>query len=157
MWMVWFFKFGGPEGTLKAAKSTNDSWRISRRTTWEPKHWAILAFAALFVVLALSNITTNEEAIEAKQTLDLCEFSNLISAECGNAQMRWDDAIGYAWSLSAISMVMVGGTVLVIQRPDEFGNWPEPTSEAVHEPLKEKGHYKKKSGSWNKRSTQEEE
>jgi hypothetical protein len=71
--------------------------------------------------------------------------------------MRWDDAIGYAWSLSAISMVMVGGTVLVIQRPDEFGNWPEPTSEAVHEPLKEKGHYKKKSGSWNKRSTQEEE
>lgn len=157
MWMVWFFKFGGPEGTLEAAKGSNDSWRISRRTNWGPKHWTILAFAALFVVLALSNITTNEEAIEAKQTLDVCEFSNLISAECGNAQMRWDDAIGYAWSLSAISMVMVGGTALVIQRPDEFGNWPEPASAKAAEPSKEKGHYKKKSGSWNKRSGQEEE
>ncbi|MBT5661551.1 MAG: hypothetical protein HOI79_05720, partial [Euryarchaeota archaeon] len=95
--------------------------------------------------------------IEAKETLEMCEFANLISAECGNAQKRWDDAIGYAWSLSAIALVMVGSTALVIQRPDEFGNWPEPSRVETVEPAKEKGHHVKKTGSWNKRGKNEEE
>ncbi len=157
MWMVWFFKFGGHKETLEAAKETKESWRITRRTTYSAKHWAILGFGALIIILAYSNVSTNVEAIEAKETLEMCEFANLISAECGNAQKRWDDAIGYAWSLSAIALVMVGSTALVIQRPDEFGNWPEPRRVETVEPAKEKGHHVKKTGSWNKRGKNEEE
>ena len=157
MWMIWFFKFRGASGTIEAAKKTNESWRIVRRKTWEAKHWVILGVGALFLILALSNITTNEEAMEAKETLDMCEFANLISSECGTSQQRWDDAIGYAWSLSAISMLMVGSTAIIIQRPDELGNWPDSNDEDDVQELDTKSHHNKKSGSWKTRNSSEEE
>jgi len=104
-------------------------------------------------------VTSNEEAMAAKETLDFCYFSELISSDCGQAQNRWDDAIGYAWSLSAIGLVVVGATSVVIQRPDEEGNWPQPKRQEEQPPkieIEEKEprshHNKKKSGSWKKNS-----
>ena len=157
MWMAWFFKFNGASGTIKASQATKESWRIARRKNLEPKHWTVLAVGVLFVILALSNITTNEEAIQAKETLDMCEFASLISSDCGSAQQRWDDAIGYAWSLSAISLVMIGSIGIVIERPDEFGNWPEKKEDEVQDDDKPKSHHNKKTGSWKKRNSSEEE
>ena len=51
-------------------------------------------------------------------------FSEIISSDCGTAQNRWDDAIGYAWSLSTLSLVILAATSVVIQRPDGEGKWP---------------------------------
>jgi hypothetical protein len=111
---------------------------------------------------AAYNVTSNEEAMQAKSTLDTCVSLDLISADCGTAQNRWDDAIGYAWSLAALGLVagLVGG--IQFERPDEDGRWPNaPTGqlEAVQQeeakaPVSR--HESTKIGSWKKRGSEEE-
>ena len=114
------------------------------------------------MVFAVQNVTSNEEAMSAKETLEFCYFSELVTSECGQAQNRWDDAIGYAWSLSALGIVVLGATSFVIQRPDENGKWPVKESKvtpketaAKQEPTSR--HSSKKSGSWKKNKSTEEE
>jgi hypothetical protein len=128
---------------------------------WETKHKALLGAALLLFVLAMTNISTNQEAIDARDTLAFCEFSSQLSSECGEAQQRWDDAIGYAWSLSALGLVVGVGTMVTVERPLEDGTWPpkpqpkESQNTALQAETKTKGHYVKKTGSWKRRSEEE--
>ena len=100
---------------------------------------------------------TNQEAIDARDTLAFCEFASLVSSECGDAQMRWDDAIGYAWSLSALGLALMVGTIVVIERPLEDGTWP--SQQVVVEEKSavptSKRHHQKRKGSWKRRSEEE--
>ena len=126
---------------------------------WESKHKALLGAALLLFILAMTNISTNQEAIDARDTLAFCEFSSQLSSECGDAQQRWDDAIGYAWSLSALGLVVGVGTMVTVERPLEDGTWPSRPQprESEHDEAesKPKGHHQKKSGSWKRRSEEE--
>jgi exosortase/archaeosortase family protein len=160
MWVAWFWKVGGPARTLDASFSDvagDEKWRLKFRSKWESKHYYFLVGAVLLLLFAAHNVTSNEEAMDAKKTLDFCNFSELVSSDCGQAQNRWDDAIGYAWSLSALGLVVVGVTSVVIQRPDEEGNWPaskhqESQQKAIEaeEKVPRSRHNKKKAGSWKK-------
>lgn len=123
MWLIWFWRVGGPARTLDASASTDELWRLQVRKVWESKHVAMIGIALVLIAFAAFNVTTNEEAMEAKETLDVCYFSELVTSECGQAQNRWDDAIGYAWSLSALSLVVIAGTTMTIERKDEHGQW----------------------------------
>ena len=62
--------------------------------------------------------------MKAKETLDDCELWNSVSAQCSNARNRWDDAIGYAWSLSALALVVAAMTTFTIEKPNSDGKWP---------------------------------
>lgn len=157
MWLVWFLRFGGPARTLAAAKEDPSPWRFQRRRLWESKHKALLGAALLLFVLAMANISTNQEAIDARDTLALCESSSQLSSDCGDAELRWDDAIGYAWSLSALGLVVGIGTMVVVERPLEDGTWPRHDVNTVVEPEApmKKSHHGKKSGSWKRRSEEE--
>ena len=104
----------------------------------------------------MTNISTNQEAIDARDTLAFCEFASQLSSECGDAQQRWDDAIGYAWSLSALGLVLGVGSMVIIERPLEDGTWPVHTASlapegVVDEPSRVKSHHVKKKGSWKRR------
>lgn len=162
MWVVWFWRFGGPARTLDASSAGSEKWRLKFRQSWSQTQFILIAGAVLLMVFAAHNVTSNEEAMSAKETLDFCYFSELVTSECGQAQNRWDDAIGYAWSLTALSIVILGATSFVIQRPDEHGNWPVKKAdiapeekELEHVPTSR--HSSKKSGSWKKGSSREEE
>ena len=157
MWLIWFMAFGGPSRTLAVTQQTNEPWRIRPRWKWKNYHFALVGAALLLFVLAFGNITTNEEAQDARETIEACEFANLLSSECGSAQHRWDDAIGYAWSLSALGLLTMAGTVFVVERPLPDGAWPSaPKKPEFQEEPKQKGHHVKRSGSW-KRGSREEE
>ncbi|HJL97453.1 MAG TPA: exosortase/archaeosortase family protein [Candidatus Poseidoniaceae archaeon] len=162
MWVVWFWKVGGPARTLDASAVSDDKWRLKFRNVWAPKQYYLLAGAVLLLIFAAHNVTSNEEAMAAKETLDFCYFSELVTSECGQAQNRWNDAIGYAWSLSALGLLILGTTSVVIQRPDENGDWPEKPEPQKQVELSESTehtptsrHSKKKSGSWKKNSEEE--
>jgi exosortase/archaeosortase family protein len=162
MWVIWFWRVGGPARTLDASASNaagEEKWRLKFRNQWSSKHYYLLAGAVMLLLFAAHNVTSNEEAMAAKKTLDFCYFSELVSSDCGQAQNRWDDAIGYAWSLSAIGLVVVGATSVVIQRPDEEGNWPQSKRQEesmmvveAEEKTPRSRHNKMKSGSWKKNS-----
>lgn len=157
MWLVWFLKFGGPARTLAATKEDPSPWRLQRRVAWETKHKALLGAALLLFVLAMTNISTNQEAIDARDTLAFCEFASQLSSECADAEQRWDDAIGYAWSLSALALTVGVGTMVVVERPLEDGTWPSSLRDVATEgeEARPKGHHTKKSGSWKRRGEEE--
>ena len=159
MWLVWFWRVGGPARTLDAAYGEPDEWRLAFRKEWKPLHFAILAFAVVLVAAAAFNITSNEEAMDAKGTLDICNQYNLITSECGQAQNRWDDAIGYAWSLTALGLVAGSIGSVQVQRPDEDGRWPSNTKESepitVEVKVPTSRHASSKKGSWKNRSEEE--
>ena len=140
MWLGWFLRFGGPARTLAASKEDKSPWRFNTRRTWQTKQKVMLVGALLLFVSALANISTNQEAIDARDTLAFCEFSTQLSSECGEAEQRWDDAIGYAWSLSALGLAVCCGTLVVVERPDEEGNWPSDANRSIEiEGASEKG------------------
>ncbi|MGB1233066.1 MAG: hypothetical protein ACPHF0_02715, partial [Poseidonia sp.] len=156
MWLVWFIRFGGPARTLAATKDDPSPWRFQRRRVWETKHKVLLGAALMLFVLAMTNISTNQEAIDARDTLAFCEFASQLSSECGDAQQRWDDAIGYAWSLSALGLVLGVGSMVVVERPLEDGTWPvrvvnDVPKDTVDETSRVKSHHVKKKGSWKRR------
>jgi exosortase/archaeosortase family protein len=158
MWLAWFVKFGGPTRTLAASKDDPSPWRFQRRTRFSQRHWALLVTAGVLFILAISHVSTNAEAMDARDTLAFCEFSSELSSTCSDAQLRWDDAIGYAWSLSALGIGLVVGAFVVIERPLEDGTWPkkhEPDDEVEGSPVV-KGHHVKRSGSWRRRHAEEE-
>lgn len=160
MWLIWFIRFGGPARTLEATKNDPSPWRFERRRRWARQHWVVLGLAGLMFLLAMSNIYSNEEALAARDTMAMCEFASLLSSDCSDAQNRWDDAIGYAWSLSALGLALMVGTTVVIARPNEDGTWPS-EAEVIGEvevpvPV-EKSHHTKQKGSWKKSRAKEEE
>ena len=168
MWVIWFWKVGGPSRAMDKSKAGSDKWRLIARKNWNSKHFIAIVLALLFIVSAAYNVTSNEEAMKAKETLDDCELWNSISAQCGNARNRWDDAIGYAWSLSALSLVVAAMTTFTIEKPNSDGKWPSEVEriakkedrlellkeQQLESAIQEKERKKalKKSGSWKKRS-----
>jgi exosortase/archaeosortase family protein len=161
MWVAWFWLVGGPARTLDASYGTPGEWRLTIRRAPNQLQIALLVLAALLIASAAYNVTSNTEAMDAKATLDTCYSLDLISSECGQAQNRWDDAIGYAWSLSALGILCAGVGAIEVQRPDENGLWPtRKATFAVETSLEAKvptsRHASKKKGSWKKRSSEEE-
>ena len=173
MWVLWFWKVGGPSRAMDKSLAGNDKWRIIARKNWNSKHFIAIALAVLFIISAAYNITSNEEAMKAKETLDDCELWDSVSAQCGNARNRWDDAIGYAWSLSALALVVATMTSFTIEKPNSDGKWPSEVERIAKEEdrlellnqqeleaatlEKERKKALKKSGSWKKRSNSNSE
>ncbi|MDG1556808.1 MAG: hypothetical protein P8Q98_03305, partial [Candidatus Poseidoniaceae archaeon] len=89
-----------------------------------------------------------------------CQFLDLATSECTQAQKDWDKAIGSAWSLAAIGLLagVIGGVEL--QRPDEDGNWPSKSRNEDPLTIENKKptsrHANNRKGSWKSRANEEE-
>ena len=57
------------------------------------------------------SVTNNEEAMQAKETLDFCSSSISIN-QCMAAQNTWDNAINTAWSMAFIGLLIAAGGLL---------------------------------------------
>lgn len=130
------------------------------RTTWSTQHVSLIVVALVLIVGGAYNVTNNEEANEAKSTLDTCQFLDLATSECTQAQKDWDKAIGSAWSLAAVGLLagVIGGVEL--QRPDEDGTWPSKSKKKESLTIKDNKptsrHAKNRKGSWKSRTSEEE-
>ena len=175
MWLVWFYKVGGPNRILDSSQASGDKWRVTLRpiVDWQRKHLATIGFTVLLIAFAVYNVTSNAEAMEAKRTAEMCDFSELITAQCQQAYNRWDDAIGYAWSLSALGLVFATTAIFTIERPDENGKWPSVVAKLEAQEEKERlakeeqekqeaqaladKRAQRKAGSWKKRGKQSDD
>ena len=106
------------------SKKNSESWRIKIRSNWELVHFIIIGFVSIMLLYSAFSITTNETAMDAKETLDFCSFSKLSTGQCIEAQNKWDNAIDTAWSLSAIGVLIASLTIFKYERKDQFDKWP---------------------------------
>ena len=72
MWVLWFWKVGGPSRAMDKSLAGADKWRIISRKKWNYKHIVAIAGAVMLLLFAAHNVTSNEEAMSAKETLDFC-------------------------------------------------------------------------------------
>ena len=128
MWLVWFWKIGGPSRTLKAS-TIDEKYRVFVRKKWDKNQYLVLGFVAIMLLSSAYSVTTNEKAMDAKEALDFCSFSSISTNECMAAQNTWDNAISTAWSLAGIGLLIAAFTIFRVEKRDEFGHWPSDTNE----------------------------
>ena len=158
MWLVWFKFIGGASRTMKASQEEKEQWRIVIRKRWEQKHFALIGVMLAFFGIAWFWINGNSTAMDAKNVIDFCAFSDLTTPGCYEAQNTWDNAIQGAWSFAVLGLVLGAVGFYDIERKDSEGNWPTYESEEkeVMEP-KSKSKKGKPKGSWRNRSSTSEE
>ena len=61
----------------------------------------------------------DEEAMEAKETVDLCEFYSSVTGECGEARDAWTQEIQSSWSLATLGMLGLACTLIAIDKPSK--------------------------------------
>ncbi len=124
MWLVWFRYVGGSSKIINS-KTNKEKWRVKIRTNWENKHFLIIGFVVIMLCYGALSITSNETAMNAKETLEFCSFSQLSSNNsCIEAQNTWDNAINTSWSLCSIGVLIGAFTIFKYERKTEDGIWP---------------------------------
>ena len=146
--------------TLQASQEKKEQWRIIFRRRWSRLHYGLIITMVTFFLISWMWINANADATEAKEVINYCEFSELTTGTCIEAQADWDNAIQGAWSFAVLGLVLGTAGIYEIERKDESGEWPErPTKVLQEEPAqatKSKSKEKPK-GSWRKRSNSSEE
>lgn len=115
MWLIWFLKVRGTSTTID---SSNEKYHVSFRKSWSKVHYAILGFVLLMLISSAYSVTNNEEAMQAKETLDFCSFSSISTNQCMAAQNTWDNAINTAWSMAFIGLLIAAGVAIKIDKHD---------------------------------------
>ncbi len=118
MMLVWLWKVGGPERALES-KDNQDKFQFAFRKSWGKVHFAILLLAALMLISSAYSVTTNDEAMEAKEILDFCAYSSIATNQCMAAQNNWDNAINTAWSLATLGLIMAAAVTIKIAKVDK--------------------------------------
>jgi len=104
LWLVWFTKVGGPSRTNEAAFQEKEESTFRIRKKWHLKHISLSVAFVLLIFFSILSIYANDDATATREVLSNCNFSELVTPECEDAQRSWDDTIQTAWSLS-----MIGG------------------------------------------------
>ncbi|MGA0380213.1 MAG: hypothetical protein ACO3NJ_05370, partial [Candidatus Poseidoniaceae archaeon] len=158
MWLVWFKFIGGASRTMKASQEEKEQWRVVIRKRWEQKHFALIGVMVGFFGIAWFWINGNSTAMDAKNVMDFCAFSDLTTPSCYEAQNTWDNAIQGAWSFAVLGLVLGAVGFYDIERKDSEGNWPTYESEEKEVfDLESKSKKEKPKGSWRNRSSTSEE
>lgn len=159
MWLVWFKFIGASSRTLQASQEKKEQWRIIFRRRWSRLHYGLLLTMVTFFIISWMWINANADATNAKEVINYCEFSQLTTGTCIDAQADWDNAIQGAWSFAVLGLVLGTAGIYEIERKNEQGEWPERPSRTKEEPvqavaIKSK---EKPKGSWKNRSKSSEE
>ena len=73
----------------------------------------------MLVLGAFANVWLDEAAMEAKETVDMCEFYSSVTGECGEARDAWSQEIQSSWSLATLGMLGFASTVIAIDKPKQ--------------------------------------
>ena len=106
------------QGLLTQRKS--GKYKISIRKSWSKVHYLVVGFVFLMLISSAYSVTTNSQAMQAKDTLDFCSYSNIATNQCMAAQNTWDNAISTAWSLAAIGLLVTAAVVIKIERKNQL-------------------------------------
>ena len=57
--------------------------------------------------------------MEAKETVDACDYFSSVTESCGDARNAWAQEIQTSWSLATLGLVGIASTVVAIEQPPD--------------------------------------
>ncbi len=118
MWLMWFKLVNAGNLIRRENAAGNDKWKFIYRKEWSMLNKSVIVIAALLVIGAFVNVLSDEKAMQAKETVDMCEFYSSVTGECGEARDIWSQEIQTSWSLATLGMLGFAGTIITIEKPD---------------------------------------
>ena len=117
MWLIWFKWVNAGDLIRKEREAGKGKWKFIYRKNWSTLNKSVIAISAILIVGAFANVLLDEEAMEAKETVDNCEFYSSVTGVCGEANDIWYQEIQSSWSLATLGMLGIAATVITIENP----------------------------------------
>ena len=118
MWLVWFKWVNAGDLIRKENEDGKDKWKFIYRKKWSQLNKAVLGIAILLIIGSFTNVLMDEKAMEAKETVDMCEFYSSVTGKCGDARDVWAQEIQSSWSLATLGLLGIATTVITIENPN---------------------------------------
>ena len=112
MWLVWFWKIGGPQERL--TQSINKKIPNFNQRSWSRVHYLIVGFVLLMLISSAYSVTTITSNASKRHPRFLFIFQHCYN--CMAAQNTWDNAISTAWSLAAIGLLIAAAVIIKVDR-----------------------------------------
>ena len=119
MWLVWFKWVNAGDMIRKEQMSSKGKWKFIYRNKWTNLHKTALVASIVLLFGAFANIWLDADAMQAKETVDACDYFSSVTESCGDARNAWAQEIQTSWSLATLGLVGIASTVIAIDRPDK--------------------------------------
>ena len=119
MWLAWFKWVNAGDLIRKEQASGKGKWKFIYRNNWSNIHKAALALSVFLILGAFANVWLDEGAMQAKETVEACEFYSSVTGDCGEARDVWAQEIQSSWSLATLGMLGIASTVITIDKPSD--------------------------------------
>jgi len=119
MWLAWFKWVNAGDLIRKEQASGKGKWKFIYRNNWSNIHKAALALSVILILGAFANVWLDEGAMQAKETVEACEFYSSVTGSCGDARDVWAQEIQSSWSLATLGMLGIASTIITIDKPSD--------------------------------------
>ena len=119
MWLIWFKWVNAGDLIRKEQAASKGKWKFIYRKNWTNLQKSVLAISILLIIGAFANVWLDDAAMEAKETVDMCEFYSSVTGECGEARDAWSQEIQSSWSLATLGILGFASTVIAIDNPNK--------------------------------------
>ena len=106
----------------KEQMSSKGKWKFIYRNKWNGFYKAALVASFLLIFGAFANVWLDEDAMNAKETADTCDYFSPGAESCADARNEWAQEIQTSWSLATLGLVGIASTVVAIDRPSDKNN-----------------------------------
>ena len=119
MWLIWFKWVNAGDLIRRENEAGKDKWEFVYRKNWTTLSKSVIALSVLLIIGAFTNVLLDDDAMEAKETVDNCEFYSSVTGDCGEANDTWSQEIQSSWSLATLGMLGFAATIITIQTPNK--------------------------------------
>ncbi|MDP6869346.1 MAG: exosortase/archaeosortase family protein [Candidatus Poseidoniaceae archaeon] len=120
IWLLWFKWVNAGNLIQRENNRSKGKWKFIYRNKWQDKHKIALVISVLLIIGAFANVMLDNNAMDAKEAVDTCEFYSSVTGSCGDARDIWAQEIQSSWSLATLGFLGLVGTVVTIDKPKEI-------------------------------------
>ncbi len=117
MWLGWFKWVNAGKLILKEEALSKGKWTFIYRKSWSNLNKSVLAISVLLVLGAFANVYLDDDAMAARDTVEMCDFYSSVSGDCIDAKSTWSKEIDSSWSLATLGLLGFASTILAIDKP----------------------------------------
>ena len=119
MWLAWFKWVNAGDLIRREHEAGKGKWKFIYRKNWQVLQKAMIVISVLLIIGSVTSVLLDEEAMQAKETVDFCDFTDSVTGSCGDARDTWSQEIEAAWSLATLGLLGIVSTVITIENPKQ--------------------------------------